>query len=154
MRNLVLLALTFFLLMGCKKDRLKDEKSLLIGKWEWQRTVREFNLCNPPIYYEVLSPDSENKTYGLEFEKKGKVYYLENNQIVQAYRLVFANFILVDNFSPTVYSFSIKLDNEDDNRLSGLVYESGDSLSVTQFPFISDNEGLCEVFKSTFFKVE
>ena len=67
---------SFILLAGvflsCKKDRLKDEKEVFIGKWQWVYSEADLFLCDGfPLYDDTLTPQSESANYSLEFEKKG-----------------------------------------------------------------------------------
>lgn len=77
--RLAKLSLLILFFISCKKDKLTDDKEILIGTWNWYSTTKSNSLCNPPSYETELSPSTENKTYTIKFFKKGKVTFLEND---------------------------------------------------------------------------
>lgn len=70
MRLLVIICL-FGIILSCKKDQLKDEKAVFIGKWEWVHTTYFTNACEGAAIYEELTPASEGVSFELEFQKEG-----------------------------------------------------------------------------------
>lgn len=110
------------LFLSCKKDKLKDEKSIFIGKWNWKYSVYYYDQCNPPTQSKVLTPATENKTASIEFLKKGYVIFNGTDKK----RIVFENWLYKNVGSGQKYSFDIKLDNKKDQWLGGFI--GGDTL--------------------------
>ncbi len=138
-------------ILGCKKDKLKDEKAVLIGNWQWEKTFYESYNCQNccPINF-TLTPLSENKNYSMEFFKKGKVKFYEDNILSNENRIVFKNFYELGGGSV----FSIHLDNDPTMKLVGMVYAGGDSLLTFDYPFKAYNDPCDEEYISYFYKVE
>ncbi|MBK9190366.1 MAG: hypothetical protein IPM77_02095 [Crocinitomicaceae bacterium] len=133
--KLSLLVVVFF---SCKKDKLKDEKEILIGKWSWVYTIYEYDKCQQNGgYSEVLNPASENVTYQMEFFEKGKVKFYEDNIEKFEFRIVFDYFKPSDNgpFSDPIFHFIIHRDNSNEQIFAGIV--SNDSLFTYDEPFES-----------------
>ncbi|MFK7787682.1 MAG: hypothetical protein AB8B56_21350 [Crocinitomicaceae bacterium] len=144
MRVLSLIILILLVgLFSCKKHRLKGEKAILEGTWEWCYSLQHSSLSSPPFTAstDTVFPVDVSSNYQLIFLKKGKVQLYENNELKQEYRTVFkkfenVNFCLITNNS--VY-FEMYLDNDENRFMDGCV--SSDSLSIryVNFPF-SDQE--------------
>lgn len=84
MRYLNLITLMLLVgLLSCKKHRLKDEKSILVGEWEWVYSIKKGSYTSPPFlsWTDTIFPSDVSSTYGLIFLKKGKVQLIENNEV-------------------------------------------------------------------------
>lgn len=139
----------FFLMLtflSCKKDRLSDEKAFLIGKWNWTHTYYEYNQCTQccPLY-DTLFTLEVNKTFAMEFEKKGKVNFYENNVLVDTYRIVFDDF-----YGESDFVYDIHLDGDENQRLLGRVYPNG-TLYSWDYPYKAVNFP-CDECKNFFIK--
>ena len=154
MRNVFIILALPISLLSCKKDRLQDEKEVLIGKWEWVRTETTYSLCNPPSYDSVILPDMIENSYELDFHKKGKFDFVTNGIIDSSKRLVFKHFTYEDYAGDSSYVFSIRLNNKDDNILVGWIYFEDDSLFTWSYPFETNIDVPCETNKSFFHKIE
>lgn len=150
------LFLLFFVVIfcGCKKDRLKDEKEVFIGKWQWVYSEADLFLCDGfPSYDDTLTPQSESANYSLEFEKKGKVQLYKDDQLMASYRVVFKV------FGGPYYScyvnytgFEIALDNYEGSDVNYLIggCVNADSLIIKNgFPFYDDG---CNFYTNYFVK--
>ena len=141
----------FFLLLlllattSCKKDKLKDDKQNLIGKWNWTRTiylggwctVDQWNNVNYELYQETITADTINKNYSVEFLKKGKVLFFEDGIETEKGRIVF------NYFEPTAdgaYVFYFYLNNDKEKGFGGTL--NADTLTF-DYPFMEDDPA-CE----------
>ena len=140
------------LLASCKKDKLKDEKEILVGKWEWEYSINHKNVCsNGPFWTDTLTPQSEGAHYIIEFLKKGKVIFYKEGEEQDKKRIVFY-FFNEDNCSLSGYkSFGILLNNDDDEQLIGC-YSNNDTLIIHQgYPYKDED---CKKFTNYFVKIK
>ncbi len=144
MRSKSLIILIVFILIACKKDRLKGDSAFLVGKWQWVYTNHKYGWCEGNNFDENLSPDSEGVNYSLSFAKNGKIFFFKNEEQIEATRLVFDSF----KFSDGYYSFVILLNNDSNKKLSG--YGNGTSMNFGYFPF--DGIDGCEDYDNYFVK--
>jgi hypothetical protein len=155
MKNLIFIIFTFFVIVSCKKDRLNDEKSILIGKWEWVYADHYYDVCEGAAIYETLTPESENVTFQFEFQKKGIFIFRKNNELVSTYKTKFEDFGLTQNNSFIGwYYFEILLNNDKDlYPFRGKL--DGDSLITSGFEGFGINEQVlagCEGYSYIFIK--
>lgn len=141
-RLLILFSIIF--LFSCKKDRLKDDKEIFIGKWKWVYTKSSHRSnCDNPTIVSYYTPITEGKNYEIEFIKKGCVRFYENETEQEKYRIVFTNngWELVASGSYSgYYNFNIMLNNKEDLFFAG--YVNNDTLIVNGFfPKESSNLG-------------
>jgi hypothetical protein len=140
----VLLILSVFFCFSCKKQKLEGDSEILIGKWNWIYSSEVNNTCNPPTWVNTLNPANQNVSFSIEFIKKGKVIFYENSVASEKFRI---KDLLFDknNFH---YTFSMIVNSEDNNNMSGLVTE--DTLIMTQgFPFYDTQ---CEDYANRFIR--
>lgn len=125
LNSLVLLAL-LLLTTKCKKDRLKDDKAILIGEWEWIGSDKN-NFGTLPAY-EYLTTATEGAKYQIEFLKKGKVLFKKDGNVEERKRIVFERW----NQPASNYTyFDILLNNSLDDQLIGsLDWAGGDTLTI------------------------
>ncbi len=141
MMRIGFLVMITFLLFSCKKDKLKGDKEIFIGKWKWVITKTLENSCGGgPEYYTYKDPISEGVNYSIEFLKCGKVVYYENNKETSKDRIVFQRFE-VSTSSKWIgyYSFGIDGDNKNEKHIGGLV--KSDTLVLignTKWPHFSE----------------
>jgi hypothetical protein len=113
MKTIVIIFCTIALISSCKKDRLKDEKAIFIGKWEWITTHHYYNACEGSAVYETLTPISEGSLFQLEFQTKGIFIFRKNSLLISSYKIKFDEFVKATGDSDLGwYHFEIKLDNE------------------------------------------
>jgi len=112
--------LIIFSFSSCKKDRLKDEKSILEGKWKWIFTNEGIN---DPNYWVNKTPLTEGKSYSVEFLKCGKIKFYEDGQEKDIYRIVFANFDPCDPAYGICWGFEIYLNNKGENNILGSIWD-------------------------------
>ena len=123
------------LLITCKKDKLINDKAILVGNWEWVYSKIVKAGSNSYTYYKT--PNSENATYQLNFLEKGKVQFMKDNVILEEYRIV---------FKPTDVKcfddgekYKIWLNNKSENSL--IICIKNDTLRTSGvFPFEQQNE--------------
>ena len=120
---------------ACKKDKLKDDKEILIGIWNWETTSSISNMCtkySSEYIYDTLTPLSEKNNYSIEFLEKGKINFYKNDEKINSKRIVFKIWraSIHQNWE---YDCSITLNNDNENRMS--INVKNDSLLIRQFPF-------------------
>ncbi len=133
MKNLIYIIFTFFLIVSCKKDQLKDEKAVFIGKWEWVHTSYFTNTCEGAEIHQEFTPASEGVSFELEFQKEGIIELRKNEMVIASFKTKFKEFNLSEN--PDYlgwYNFLIHFNNDKDLRyFRGLVNK--DSIVTTGF---------------------
>jgi len=109
------------IVIGCKKDKLEGETSILEGKWKWVYSLEEkHNFLMGGSTYQDVSASIFPDAYFMEFDRKGKVKFLKNETIEEKYRIVMSIFRDEDNCEfLNCKKFSIYLDNKDDQELTG-----------------------------------
>lgn len=141
--------ITITLCVACKKDKLRNEYSILEGKWTWGYTEHYFGWCYtsfglaPEPQYKIITPTTDSNSYQIEFFDQGKIAFYKNEKIIQKNRIVFKIFALLDNGE---YHFYIKLDNKEDNIIGGSVI--GDSLRI-KYPYVEEDPN-CENYLNFF----
>ena len=133
MKNLIFMIFTFLLILSCKKDQLKDEKAILIGKWEWVYSYQIYDICEGSTIEKELTPESEGVSFELEFQKEGVFEIRKNEIMIASYKTKFKEFNLSGNPDyPGWYNFLIHFNNDKDLRyFRGLVNK--DSLVTSGF---------------------
>jgi hypothetical protein len=133
MKNLIYIISTFFLIVSCKKDQLKDEKAVFIGKWEWVHTSYFTNTCEGAEIHQEFTPATEDVSFELEFQKEGIFELRKNEMVIASFKTKFKEFNLSEN--PDYlgwYNFLIHFNNDKDLRyFRGLVNK--DSIVTTGF---------------------
>ena len=124
MRLFVLFILLIFL-FSCKKDRLKGDKEIFIGKWKWVQTKTLNNSCGGgPEYYTYKDPTTTGVNYSIEFLKCGKVVYYENGKEASKDRIVFEYLETLNsnsNWSSYSFEFIYNGDNKKEKTISGFI---------------------------------
>ena len=129
---------------SCRKDKLKDEKQILEGKWKWiYSTEREAGT--PPGYYNIIYPYDIGKTYSVEFLYKGKVKFYENNKELDCHRIIFTQWNK-NPFLANRWEFAVALDRKRSEEGFGgtIIDSSNDTLIIgNYFPYDRDpNNGI------------
>ena len=148
----LIIILTAGFLSSCRKDKLKDDKEIFIGKWSWGYTSHDYGWCDNESYFEILTPQTENTTFSIEFFKKGKLEFYKNGSFVDQYRIKFVQFEINDYCElKNAFKFNIDLDNIGDNDFNGCL--NSDTLLLGSFPdFIFQTEQGCENYVNYFIK--
>ncbi|MBN4070875.1 hypothetical protein JYT72_00065 [Crocinitomix catalasitica] len=108
----------YFFLLGsvvlcsCKSDKLKDDKSVLTGKWNWIYSSYSSGWCNYLPIYNTLTPITEGKNYSVEFDQKGKIRFYEDGILTEEARIVF-DYFEIDSEQTSLFYFYL---NNDVNR--------------------------------------
>mgnify|MGYP000610346862 CR=1 FL=1 len=145
MRLTIILILLLLVVSACKKDRLKDEKSILIGKWNWSYSEHKYGWCDGDDFEETIDPESEGESFSIEFLENGKINFFGiDDQLIEKKRIVFSHFT---EESSEQYIFNIMLNNKDSDNLGGRV---SNVLILEQFPFTSTPG--CEDYDNYFIK--
>jgi hypothetical protein len=130
-------------MLSCQKDKLTNEKEILIGKWKWIYTEHSTGWCesNPQFY--TINAASDTKSYGVEFFEKGRIWFYENGKVIEKYRITFETF---EDLSGGNYLFYIKLNNQPTEIIGGSV--RGDSLRI-KYPYVESDPN-CENYLNFF----
>lgn len=140
-------AVIFFLsmtLVGCKKDRLSDEKAFLIGKWNWIYSGHYYGWCDNQQLEETLTPLSEGKDYSVRFVEKGKIEFFEDGEMKEECRMVF-DFFEVNAQGEAFFYFYLNND-----KARGMVGAGKDTLNL-KYPYVEEISG-CGYFDNYFTK--
>jgi hypothetical protein len=121
-------------LITCKKDKLIDDKAVLIGKWEWSYSRFERSGSNAFTY--SRTPNSVGATYQLNFLEKGKVQFMKDNVILEEYRIVIKR-TGVEWCFHWDQGYVIWPNNKSDNSL--IICIKDDILRTNSFPFNQDD---------------
>lgn len=133
-----------FFFSGCLKDKLKGEKEILIGTWNWTETINTNGYCSGSITYsDTITPSNSTDRYRVEFKKKGRVLLYKNNVEIDKGRIKFNSW---KQNSTNHYTFDIIVDGKSEKNLLGEVTLSTITLYNYYFPFdiISDCNGCCK----------
>jgi hypothetical protein len=153
MKKLVPIVLLIFL-YSCAKDKLFGDKAVLIGTWKWTHTDHIYDICVGSTSSEILTPETEGKSFTMEFFEKGIVKYFENDKLIGSDRLVFARYGKSCNGTLSHYEeFIIFLDNNNEDLsayFSGCVCDTA-IVVLRGFPFEIYEDG-CEFYSSFFTK--
>lgn len=129
------------LLFGCKKDPLEGDTKILEGKWRWIYSEREKEnvLSGNIISVDTIFANSSEDVHEIEFLSKGKIHFLENNTIVEKFRIALISFstencVLGSDCSRTL----IALNNDENNGFGCWVRMGRMVPSKTTLPFSSD----------------
>jgi len=151
MKRCIYITGIFVLLFSCQKDRLKDEKAIFIGTWNWIYSEHEYNICQGFAQNEILTPETESMTYSMEFFERGIVKFYENGNLISRDRLIFAQYGDPVWFGAEYTSFDIYLNKynyDNDSYIQGSV--SPETLIFNRlFPFKND---YCNRYESHFEK--
>lgn len=136
MKIKVVIVIIFFFL-GCKKDKLKGDSAILIGKWKWVETRIEQSGTITGTFF--INPSTEGKNFSIDFLKKGCIVYYENGSKTYRKRLVLNEF---SSRSNQIYFFEIYPDNKTDDFLNGFLYDRVmDTLEIQSgYPYVNTNE--------------
>lgn len=129
MNKAIIFTSVLLLVFACKKHRLIEEKSILVGMWNWTHTIDK-------AIDDTIWASDVNTSYSLEFMKKGKLKFIEDEVLIDKKRVVFFKFYINNSQLPisNAYHFGISLDNNSDDNLNGFVNQ--DTLVVlSNFPY-------------------
>lgn len=127
MNRIIVFIVVLVGLFSCKKDRLKDENEILVGKWRWVKTIK--SLDQPQFIYS--NPSMNGNNYELEFFKCGRVKYFENGNEVFYYKLKFDG-----NYSCDDYWCNFPFFLDKTISVKAIIYNSSkDTLYITDYPF-------------------
>jgi len=147
----ILLFLSLVFVSGCQKDNLDGGKALLVGKWEWVKSVDiklewyffvDIEAAEEGWDYEVICSEikANQDKYVIEISSSGKVQFKKNGILLSRMKLKLIAF--EENkelykypcdygdysFLRRDYFFSGYLSNPDENNISGWV--SQDTLYI------------------------
>lgn len=169
MRTKKIIAISFSLLVlfiSCKKEKniygteqkiamhkLNGDTAVLIGTWNWIYSDHQYNGCDPPASYEVVTPSTEGFDFSIKFIQEGLVYFYKNDSLVAEHRLFFRDFSYDSPACVTAdgSKYYIYLDGLEDKTMSGCI--DYDTLMRTGFSgfLLREAEG-CGYYNNFFTK--
>ena len=154
MKKLFVIICLVGLIISCKKDRLKDEKAIFIGTWNWEYTEHTYGWCDGFYWEETLTPITEGMTFKLEFLETGKLNILKNGEKIISHKLKFK---ILNDASPLCpgenqIQFAIDLNNEEELNFGGCIDQN--TIATTGFKgFAFDSEiGGCDEYLNYFIR--
>jgi hypothetical protein len=115
------------IVLSCKKDKLKNEKEILVGTWIWDYSIISNVACTKDDKH-----IKTNDVYEIVFKEKGKVEFYKNSTRVDRGRILFTQFI--EEINTSYYRFGIDVNNNSEEDLDGYVIENA-LVIVRNFPF-------------------
>jgi hypothetical protein len=111
---------------------LNGELSQLQGKWQWIGSISYTesigSIGGGQVTIDFVSASQFTDEYFIEFERKGHLTYIINNQKVEDYRLVLSTSNENCGYYEDCRYASFYLNNDEDNQLA--VFYSTDSLTL------------------------
>jgi hypothetical protein len=152
MKKLYLILILTVFVASCKKDRLKDDKAIFIGTWNWEYTEHTYGWCDGFYWEETLTPITEGMTFQLEFLETGKLNILKNGEKIISHKLKFKIFNEESPLCPGTdrFQFGILLNNEEELNFGGCINQN--TIVTSGFKgFAFDSEiGGCDEFLNYF----
>jgi len=135
-KKIIAIILLLTVVLGCKKEKLEGEKSILEGKWKWSYSLHiHWNYATDKFDVTEIPSSNYPDKYFLEFDRKGKVKFLKNDE-KKEYRITFHKFgdECNDLSGPNCYRFTILLNNKKHNSFGGNVNQDTIRCSDTNLP--------------------
>lgn len=144
-------------LYSCKRDKLEGDRAILEGKWEWIYAIKTKYYTNgSPSISDTINSSDVSSTFGLEFLSKGKVRFIENEEIREEYRTVFYTFEHEENCQVALggeaYQYIILPNNEEEIHFNGCVSIDTLTFEHRDFPFSRFSETGSNTVYTNFFK--
>lgn len=134
------------------RNKLTGDTSLLVGNWNWIYSEHDYNWCNPPASFEVLTPVTENVTFTVQFVPSGVVYFYKDEKLIAEQNIVFREYL--ENSSGCNSSLATKLfiflDGNENETFSACMY--GDTMQAGFDGFIFSSQEGCESYVNYFVK--
>lgn len=137
-------------MVSCKKDRITDEYSNLVGTWKWTQANHTYGWCDDWEQSEILTPENQETNFKMEIFEKGIIKFYQNNEFLEKDRVVFSNSSGGEcDYLKDGQRFIIDLNNDKEltGSFNGCVNK--DSLMVGVFPFMIKEQG-CESYVNYF----
>jgi len=151
MRIKLLIVVAILLVFSCKKDRIKDEYSNLVGTWKWTFSSHIFGWCDDWEQSETLTPENQETSFKMEIYEKGIIKYYQENEYLGKDRVVFSKYgvnecdYLIDGVTFGIY---LNNDKEPSGSFNGCM--NADSIILYEgFPYDIYEIG-CESYVSYF----
>lgn len=157
-------AIVLFLL-ACTKEKIQfdseqnstmveltGDTSILLGSWDWAYSEHDYNWCDPPSSFEILSPGTEGINFSVEFFRNGVVFFYKDYKLIAIHQIIFRDFTMnspICNSSIGTKLF-IYLDGNEEKTFSACMY--GDTMRTGFDGFIFASEPGCESYANYFVK--
>lgn len=79
-------------MISCKKDRIKDEYSNLVGTWKWTFSSHAYGWCDNNEQFEMLTPENQTTNFKMEIYEKGIIKFYQNIEFLEKDRIVFSKY--------------------------------------------------------------
>lgn len=133
MKHFLIPFVLLLLISSCKKDSLDGTQSVFVGEWKWVSTEYVIHYPWEPWDTTYYSPSTVDDNYYLEFKKKGKLIF-ENNNDSRKKRIVMAHYSTL-GYYPDYNYFVMFLNNDHEQIFEGLV--KSDTLIVFHNPVLN-----------------
>lgn len=163
-KHITIILLSLFVISSCTKRRLKDEREILIGRWQWSHTLKVTHLSSGNSVYDTIFPSDVLDSYDVVFLKKGNVIFKTNNVETHSYKSYFNKFQITGSLAEcfvndgSVYDFEIYLNKDSEKIMNGCVRNDSLMFFQNDFPFVNEydeNCGLCTIVHlNTFTRVK
>jgi len=111
--NSIVLIIVLLSVNACKKDKLEGDYAVFEGRWKWAYTIRHSSFSQNN-YSDTIFQNETGKHFEIEFFKKGKLVFYENNKEIEKYRIVFLDWHEGNNGNSSI---SMYRDNKKDLRM-------------------------------------
>lgn len=156
--NLILVSVLFLLTNSCQKEtpdfktEFEGDTSIFVGLWKWSLTEHYYNWCDPPSFYELLSPNTANVDFEINILKSGQLNIYRNDSLVSNYNLKLVQFFSLDYANLTdAIKFGFVLNGVEDLQFSGFI--NTDTIITPTLPgFIYNAVDGCELYSNYFVK--
>lgn len=128
--RLITFFLVVFVLSGCRKTKLEGDYAILQGKWQWVGATEYRTLLSNGNTATFIRDASEfPDAYYVEFERKGKVHFLKNQEEVENLRLnITGSSTNCNALTNGCTRISLNLNSKEDKSMS--IFVNNDSLKM------------------------
>jgi hypothetical protein len=143
MKHLSIFILIALNLISCKKTvihtkkRLKGDREVLVGTYEWDST---YSMCTYvdccTSYQEDFTLYLVDSTYSVEFLKKGEVIYIKNNSKREQYKII--NFCY-EARTDTSFNYMMDLKSTTNHTIKSIqITKTNDLVIISGYPMKLD----------------
>src|SRR5690349_4102539 len=127
------LVLSIFTLYACEKDKLKGDRSILVGTWTWTYSGHYTDVCSKYAHGYHVTKTSDTLGYAITMEYSGKIMFYKNDSLLNAGNIRFIDQNAGDN------SFSFEISTNPYSSLTMKGFTDGKTLRLADyFPFIGE----------------
>ena len=148
MKQLAIFLILLLSFMGCKKihlkkrEKLKGDKEVLVGTYEWDSAYAIFNYYDKYsntgfIDTTILYANNTPIPYKIQFVKKGILNFYKNKTLIEQFNI---SSIISENKTANTYSYTINIyTNKEDNDFVTFKVEDN-SYNLLNFPYDNSDD--------------